>query len=90
MSWESLLPYIRDILSVKLFEIGGTVINPLSIIVFLLIITITYIVSKVMQRGMRRMYGKMQLKKEGTATALNRLVHYVVLLVAVGRARQAS
>jgi small-conductance mechanosensitive channel len=63
-----------------LFIVGGTTITLSSVISFVVIISISWIVSRALQRGLGRMYRKRQLE-EGIQYALNRLLHYAVLAV---------
>jgi small-conductance mechanosensitive channel len=61
-----------------LFVIGGTPITTASVISFLVILTISYGISRVLQRALARYYRSRQLE-EGVQYALNRLLNYVVL-----------
>jgi small-conductance mechanosensitive channel len=61
-----------------LFLIGGTPITVASIASFVIILAITYGISKALQRGLGRMYRRRGLE-EGVQYALNRLLHYAIL-----------
>jgi small-conductance mechanosensitive channel len=70
-----------------LFYIGETPINLGALISFLVILTITFIVSKLLQRGLGQFYRRRGLE-EGVQYALNRLLHYGVIAMGVMLALQ--
>jgi small-conductance mechanosensitive channel len=61
-----------------LFVIGGNPITTASVISFVVILAISYGISKLLQRVFGRFYKRRQLE-EGVQYALNRLLNYVVL-----------
>ncbi|HEV2129462.1 MAG TPA: mechanosensitive ion channel domain-containing protein [Longimicrobiaceae bacterium] len=61
-----------------LFLIGGTPVTIASVISFLLILLIAFTLSKMLQRGLSRVYRRRSLE-EGVQYALNRLLHYAIL-----------
>ncbi len=61
-----------------LFVIGGTPVTLASVISFAIILAITYGVSKMLQRGLHRVYRQRGVE-EGVEYALNRLLHYAIL-----------
>jgi len=63
-----------------LFIAGGSAITLSSVITFIVIITISWAISRALQRGLGRMYRRRQLE-EGVQYALNRLLHYAVIAV---------
>jgi potassium-dependent mechanosensitive channel len=65
-----------------LFYIGDTPINLGSVVAFLVILTITYILSFVLQQGLGRFFRSRGLE-EGVQYALKRLLHYAVLALGV-------
>jgi small-conductance mechanosensitive channel len=69
-------------LSQPLFIVGGTPITFSSIISFLVILLVTYIASRALQRALGQVYKRRQLE-EGVQYALNRLLHYGILALGV-------
>jgi len=69
-------------LSHPLFIVGGTPITLSSIISFLVILLVTYIASRALQRALGQVYKRRQLE-EGVQYALNRLLHYGILALGV-------
>jgi small-conductance mechanosensitive channel len=61
-----------------LFIIGGTPVTVASMISFVVILTISYGISKMLQRGLGRVFRQRDIE-EGVQYALNRLLHYTVL-----------
>jgi small-conductance mechanosensitive channel len=65
-------------LTEPLVVIGGTGVTVASIVTFVLILTVTYAFSKLLQRILGGFYSQRGLE-EGTRYALNRLLHYGIL-----------
>ncbi|CAN5863334.1 mechanosensitive ion channel [soil metagenome] len=61
-----------------LFLVGGTPITLASVASFLIILVVTWVLSKLLQRALGRFYRQRDLE-EGVQYALNRLLHYVVV-----------
>jgi small-conductance mechanosensitive channel len=61
-----------------LFMLGGTAVTVASLVSFFVFLTLAYLISKGMQRGLQRVYRQRGLE-EGVQYALNRLIHYAVL-----------
>jgi small-conductance mechanosensitive channel len=76
----------QHILNQPIFSIGGTPVDVGSIIVFVLILAITLVISKLLEAAVVRAFNLRRVADEGTAAVTRRLVHYVVLLtgLAVG------
>lgn len=72
----------------KLFTISGTEVTPLSIVIFIFIILIAFVVSKIFERGLKKALTKRFHKREGTLAALLRLLHYIILIIGYGIALQ--
>ena len=79
---------ISDIIAKKLFTISGTQVTVLSVIVFVVVILISYFTSFVLQRGLKKALSKRFQKREGTLDALLRLLHYVILIIGFSVALQ--
>lgn len=70
----------QDILNHSLFSIGGTPVTVGSITVFLIILIVTLVISKLLEAAVVRAFRLRRVADEGTAAVARRLVHYVVLL----------
>ncbi len=72
--------FSQGILSKPLFSIGGQPVDLGSIIVFIVIILITFLVSKLLEAAVVRAFSLRRVADEGTVGVTRRLVHYGVLL----------
>jgi small-conductance mechanosensitive channel len=72
-----------EFLNIRLFDLGDTPITLVTLITFILIVAITVIISKALQRGLARGLKMRGVTAEGTITTAKRLLHYVVLAVGV-------
>jgi small-conductance mechanosensitive channel len=63
-----------------LFTIGGTQVGIASVVGFLVILLVSWIVSRVLQRMLARFFRQRQVE-QGVQYALNRLLHYAILAV---------
>lgn len=68
-------------LTETLFTLSGTNVTLLSIITFIVIVTVSIIISFILQRGLKRGLEKRFQKREGTLAAFLRLFHYIIMLV---------
>ncbi len=69
-----------------LFEIGDTQVSLLTLIVFAVIVTLTFWTSTLMRQGIRRAFQLRQITDERTLGMVLRLTHYFVLAVGLGGA----
>lgn len=88
MNLRDIAARLRDLLEVRLFEIGGTAITGASVVTFLLVLLATFWVSRVLQRLAERALARGGLKQPGTVATTRRLLHYAILVVGVGVALQ--
>jgi small-conductance mechanosensitive channel len=65
-----------------LFVIGGTAVTLASIVSFVIFITLAFLASALLRRGLQRVYSRRGLE-EGVQYALNRLLHYAVIAVGI-------
>ncbi|MEW6673854.1 MAG: mechanosensitive ion channel domain-containing protein [Thermodesulfobacteriota bacterium] len=80
MQFDELLGYIDHILSFKLFQIQQTPVNVSSLFMFLLVIILFFILSRILCRiFLKRVMDRMRLE-EATQYNLNRITHYLVML----------
>ena len=61
-----------------LFRIGGTPVTLASLVSFFVFLALAFLVSKLLQRALGRVYRRRQVD-EGVQYALNRLLHYAVV-----------
>ena len=88
MGDNNFISKIADLVAKPLFTISGTEVTFLSIIVFILIITVSLVISAISQRGLKKALAHKFTKREGTLAALLRLLHYSVVIIALGIALQ--
>lgn len=69
-----------DIVNKPLFTLSGTEVTLLSIILFFLTIVITFVLSSLVQKVLKKALLTRFTKREGTLAALLRLLHYFILI----------
>ena len=74
----------QAILTRELFRIGGHAIDLMSLITFAVILAVTYLLSRLLQRLIRAAFQRRELQDEGTMKAVQRLTHYLVFLIGFG------
>ena len=84
MTANNLIAGLAEIFSHPLLTIAGTEVTLFSISLFILIILASYLLSWILQRTLAKSLAHKFTKKEGTLAVINRLVHYLVLLVGLG------
>ncbi|MDH4044763.1 MAG: mechanosensitive ion channel, partial [Gemmatimonadota bacterium] len=72
---------LTDILDFQLFILGGTPITIGTVIIALVIILLTGVASRIVQRALTRTLVRRGITQEGSLAAGRRLVHYAVMLV---------
>ncbi|MEJ2204033.1 MAG: mechanosensitive ion channel [Gemmatimonadota bacterium] len=88
MNWRDMATAVRDLAAQQLFEVGGTSVTVASVVTFVLILLITWWVSRLLQGILGRGLRRGGLTEEGTLATVKRLLHYVILLVGLGVALQ--
>jgi small-conductance mechanosensitive channel len=81
MNVKGVLAAVSDSMKTELFTVGNAVISPASLLVFLAVLFGAYIVSKAARRGIRRFFAKKDVKTKADAYVLQRIVHYIIMLV---------
>lgn len=81
---RDLLNLQHSILDVQLFDLAGTSITVGTLVVFVLIVVLSYLGSLAMQRALGRTLSRRLGVDEGTLGALKRLLHYGILAVGIG------
>jgi small-conductance mechanosensitive channel len=90
MSWSQFTANAGRLLNTKLFTLGGTAVTLKTIVTVVLILLVTYLVSRAIRRALTTVFRRRGLKDDGNVQAISRLVHYGVLLVGVGVALQTA
>lgn len=80
MSWTDTLERVRVILNTRIFGIGDTPVTVSTIIVLVLILVATRIGSGILQRAVRRTISR-RVGHDGTVGAINKLLHYLILII---------
>ena len=73
-----------DFFNAHLFELAGTPVTIASLLVFVLILVLTFVVSRLAQRAVVRAMRRRRMQEPGTELLAKRLVHYVVVAVGIG------
>lgn len=84
MGLNNILSRLGELSRQPLFTIAGTEVTLFSIFIFSVIIAVTYILSSLIQRALKRSFGSKFQSKPGTLAAILRLIHYIVLVVGFG------
>jgi len=84
LNFDSFLQKLTELSSRPLFTLSGTDVTLLSIIVFILILVVSFAISIVLQRALKKALAQRFLKQEGTLAAILRLIHYSVVIVGFG------
>ena len=81
---ENLLAQKRELFDVDLFHVGTTPVSAATIIVFVGILFVTLIASRLVRRALRDALSHRKVLDEGTIAVSQRLTHYVVVTIGVG------
>jgi len=84
MNWSAVLDALDAFANRPLFTIAGTQVTAASIVTFLLIILITFWVSRFFQRLAERWLRLKGVLQEGSISTTRRLLHYAIMLVGLG------
>lgn len=83
MTFSELLQTIYNVLSFKVFEVNQTPITPLSLIIFLLILLMFGLLSRLLRKILlQRVFSYLKLD-QGTSYTFSRIVHYIVMVIGV-------
>jgi len=75
---------LTELSSKPLFTLSGTEVTFLSIIVFVLILVVSFAISIILQRALKKTLAHKFVKQEGTLAAILRLIHYSVIIIGFG------
>jgi small-conductance mechanosensitive channel len=85
---ENILIKVRAILDMKLFTLAGTKVTLMSLVVAVFIVMIGYLVSRLIQKAVKRGFHSRGIAEVGTISVATRLLHYVILAVTLAIALQ--
>jgi len=88
LNFDNFYDPLLEISSKPLFTLSGTDVTLFSIFIFILLIIVSVVLSFVLQRGLKKTLAHRFQKREGTLTALLRLIHYTVVIIGFGIALQ--
>ncbi len=88
MSWVDILQAIQRVLDVRLFEIGDTTVTVSSVATFIVIVIVTFWVSRLVQKVLEGAMVRGGLGERATVGLVQRGVHYLILIAGVAVALQ--
>src|SRR5919106_1443617 len=81
MNLSEVISVLESFMSARLFEINKTAITPSSIIMFLLVIAVFGLASRILQRVLRaQIFARMRID-EGIQYTLYRISHYLIMII---------
>lgn len=89
MNLQEIGSTIRNMLDVRIMEVGGTVITGASVLIFIVIVLLTFWISWMVQRVTTEVLRRRGLSRDGTLATSRRLLHYAILIVGFSVALQA-
>jgi small-conductance mechanosensitive channel len=84
MGFTEVLKTVSAALGTELFQIAGTRISVATLLAVVLVIMLTFALSALAQRGVRRAMARRGAGDEGTIVVTNKLLHYGALFVGFG------
>jgi len=84
LTFEHVVKKIAEISSKPLLTLSGTEVTLFSIFIFILVIVLSIIISLLLQRAFRRAFARKFKRREGTLTAMLRLIHYSIIIIGFG------
>ena len=75
---------IQDALNTTLFNIAGTPVSTVTLLTFLLILLLTFLSSRMLQKGINKAAKIRGLQQTGSIQVTARLVHYTVMAAGIG------
>jgi small-conductance mechanosensitive channel len=88
MNWTAFFERLDEMANARLFTLAGTEVNAVSILTFLLIILLSFWVSRILRGVTERWLRSRGIEEEGTISTSKRLLHYAVVVLGVGVAIQ--
>ena len=88
MDWNQIVGYLDRTLNTVLVSISGRDVTAVSLLIFVLIIAVTFKVSKLAQRGVERAFALRGVTDPGMTGNVNKLLHYAALAIGFALALQ--
>jgi small-conductance mechanosensitive channel len=90
MNWAETLSTVRDVLNVKLFELGGTTVTPVTALTVLFILLLTIWLGRATEKTVQATFAKRGVHEKGTVGVVARLLRYGLFVVGFGVALSTS
>jgi len=81
---QDFLLRIREVLHVELFEIGTTEVTVSTLLTSVLVLVLSFWLSRLIRRAMLRRVKESSVPERGSVAVTARLVHYTIVLVGIG------
>ena len=83
MEWKEIIDFLDGLVHVKLFTLQDTPVTVLSMVIFVVLITATIYVSRLVKKGIYRFLRSKTEIDEGLKFTLSRVSQYVIVLIGV-------
>jgi len=81
MNFKTIEVVLSSIFQYKLFEINRTAVTPLSIFLFIFVVTASYFFSRILQKALQfKILPKFRIEKD-TEYTLSRVSHYLIMII---------
>ncbi len=84
LNFENFIQKLAELYSKPLFTLSGTEVTLLSIFIFFLVISVSVVISFVLQRALKKGLAHKFENQKGTLAAMLRLVHYTIVIIGFG------
>lgn len=84
MDVKDIVAAVNQFLDISLFSLAGTPVTVGSVLVFAVIVLVTFLISHSIRRALGRLARSRGMTEEGTVGVASRLIHYTVLLTGIG------
>ena len=74
---------IEPFIKLELFRVGSTAVTSVTLVTAAIIVLISYVISRLLRAAMRRFFARGGMAPTGEAGAIERLVHYGILMVGI-------
>lgn len=88
MSWRNALETVRDVLKTELVEVAGTSVTLATLLTAFAMVFAAAMISRLLRRGVQRTFRARGVDDPGTRAVVEKLLHYLIMLIGVGIALQ--
>ena len=88
MSWEHALRSVRDVLKIEIVEVAGTSVTLATLLTSFAMVVAASLMSRLVRRGIQRTFRARGVEDPGTRAVVEKLLHYLIMLIGVGVALQ--